>query len=96
MGFSTALQGTGAHEAILARQDAELRLLETMRRCLVSKIRCDRDFSTALTGVAAQSNKKDWEHELADSLVVKKQAMLRKLRVEFTDFSPEDCEAVTL
>lgn len=71
MGFSTALQGSGAHEALLARQDAELRLLDTMRRCLVSKVKCDRDFATALSGVAAQSNRKDWVDELADSLVVK-------------------------
>ena len=29
MGFSSSLQGETAHEALLARQDAELRLLGT-------------------------------------------------------------------
>jgi hypothetical protein len=31
MGFSSSLQGETAHEALLARQDAELRLLGTPR-----------------------------------------------------------------
>lgn len=38
MGFSANLQGRTAHEALLLRQDAELRLLETMKRCLMSKV----------------------------------------------------------
>lgn len=71
MGFSATLQGSGAHEALLARQDAELKLLETMRRCLSSKVKCDREFASALGGVAAQSQKRDWAEELADSLVAK-------------------------
>jgi tyrosine-protein kinase Fer len=34
MGFSSSLQGASSHDAILMRIDAELRLLENMRRCL--------------------------------------------------------------
>ena len=33
MGFSSSLQGDSAHEALITRQDAELRLLENMKRC---------------------------------------------------------------
>ncbi|KAG8264343.1 hypothetical protein J6590_014631 [Homalodisca vitripennis] len=57
MGFSTNLQSRGGHEALLGRQDAELRLLETMRRCLITKLRCDRDYSSALCAVTAQGQK---------------------------------------
>lgn len=32
MGFSSSLQGESAHEALITRQDAELRLLENMKR----------------------------------------------------------------
>ncbi|XP_075230852.1 tyrosine-protein kinase Fer isoform X4 [Lycorma delicatula] len=69
MGFSTNLQGRAAHEALLSRQDAELRLLETMRRCITNKIKCDRDYAMALTTVAVQGQKIDRADELAGSLV---------------------------
>ncbi|XP_059478851.1 tyrosine-protein kinase Fer isoform X1 [Neocloeon triangulifer] len=71
MGFSTALQGQGAHEVLLQRQDAELRLLDTMRRCLASKLKCDRDFAQGVAGVAAQATKRDWNDELQDSNLAK-------------------------
>uniref|UniRef100_A0A1B6F723 Tyrosine-protein kinase n=1 Tax=Cuerna arida TaxID=1464854 RepID=A0A1B6F723_9HEMI len=57
MGFSTNLQSRGGHEALLGRQDAELRLLETMRRCLSNKLKCDREYSSALCAVTAQGQK---------------------------------------
>ena len=69
MGFSANLQGRAAHEALLARQDAELRLLDTMRRCLASKVRCDREYALALSSVAAQGLKVDRSDELSGSLV---------------------------
>lgn len=58
MGFS-ALQGKGVHEALLARQDAEIRLIETMRRCLSQKAKCDRDYATAMVNVAQTGLKID-------------------------------------
>lgn len=67
MGFSTFLQGRSAHEALLLRQDAELRLLETMKRCLTSKIRCDREYALALSSVATQGLKIDRSDELSGS-----------------------------
>lgn len=70
MRFSTNLQGRIAHEALLLRQDAELRLLETMKRCLMLKIRCDREYATALSSVASQGLKIDRvEVELSGSLI---------------------------
>ncbi|XP_065349664.1 tyrosine-protein kinase Fer isoform X3 [Cloeon dipterum] len=71
MGFSTELQGQGAHEVLLQRQDAELRLLDTMRRCLASKLKCDREFAQGMAGVAAQATKRDWNEELPDSTLAK-------------------------
>ncbi|XP_048522923.1 tyrosine-protein kinase Fer isoform X2 [Dendroctonus ponderosae] len=69
MGFSTNLQGKIAHEALLSRQDAELRLLEAMKRCINVKVKCDRDYATALSTVASQGLKIDRGDELAGSVV---------------------------
>ncbi|XP_023012456.2 tyrosine-protein kinase Fer isoform X2 [Leptinotarsa decemlineata] len=69
MGFSTNLQGKIAHEALLSRQDAELRLLESMKRCIVMKVKCDRDYAVALSSVASQGLKFDRSDELSGSLV---------------------------
>ena len=57
MGFSSSLQGEAAHEALVARQDAELRLLENMKRCLSLRIKCDREYAIALNTVVLQVNK---------------------------------------
>ncbi|VEN38029.1 unnamed protein product [Callosobruchus maculatus] len=69
MGFSSNLQGKIAHEALLSRQDAELRLLESMKRCITLKVKSDRDYATALSSVAAQGLKFDRSDELSGSLV---------------------------
>ena len=39
MGFSSSLQGATSHDAILQRVDAELRLLENMKRCLTARVK---------------------------------------------------------
>lgn len=64
MGFSSALQGRAAHEALLVRQDAELRLLETMKRCLSQKVKCDREYAVALAAVSQQGLKIDRADDL--------------------------------
>lgn len=64
MGFSSALQGRAAHEALLVRQDAELRLLETMKRCMLQKSKCDKEYAIALTAVSQQGLKIDRADEL--------------------------------
>lgn len=69
MGFSTCVQGRAAHEALLLRQDAEIRLLEMMKRCLASKVKCDREYALALSSVASQGMKMDRVEELSGSLV---------------------------
>jgi len=40
----------------VARQDAELRLLENMKRCLSLRIKCDREYAIALNTVVLQVN----------------------------------------
>lgn len=69
MGFSSNLQGKAAHEALLCRQDAELRLLDTMRRCLANKVKCDREYAVAITSVALQGQKLERAEDLVGSLV---------------------------
>ncbi|BES97521.1 tyrosine-protein kinase [Nesidiocoris tenuis] len=69
MGFSAQLQTKAAHEALLSRQDAELRLLETMRRCISNKVKCDKDYATALSSISALGQKNDRAEEMSNSLV---------------------------
>lgn len=72
MGFSSNLQSRAGHEALLGRQDAELRLLESMRRCISNKVKCDREYSSAISAIAAQGQKverNDDSNLLAGSLV---------------------------
>merc|ERR1712198_42126 len=70
MGFSSSLQGEAAHEALISRQDAELRMLENMKRCLSLRVKCDREYAIALNSVILQAQKMD-KVELAGSLVAK-------------------------
>lgn len=70
MGFSSALQGRAAHEALLVRQDAELRLMETMKRCLAQKVKCDKDYAVALSTVAQQGLKIDRSDDLQGTTLV--------------------------
>lgn len=59
MGFSSALQGRSAHDALLGRQDAEIRLIETMKRCLLQKVKTDKEYAAGLATVALQGLKSD-------------------------------------
>lgn len=70
MGFSSALQGQASHDAILIRIDAELRLLENMKRCLGLRVKADREYAIALNSFVLQAAKMD-SVELAGSLVAK-------------------------
>ena len=72
MGFSSSLQGPASHEALLARQDAEIRLLENMKRCLGLRVKADRDYAVALNSFAMQAAKNmESVPELAGSTVAK-------------------------
>ncbi|XP_070137053.1 tyrosine-protein kinase Fer isoform X5 [Drosophila bipectinata] len=73
MGFSSALQSRAAHEALIVRQDAELRLMETMKRSIQLKAKCDKEYATQLTAVAQQGLKIDRadEVQMQGSLITK-------------------------
>ncbi|XP_055381518.1 tyrosine-protein kinase Fer isoform X2 [Condylostylus longicornis] len=71
MGFSSALQSRAAHEAIIGRQEAELRLMELMKRSIQMKAKCDREYAVSLAGVAQQGLKIDRADELQDSQITK-------------------------
>lgn len=64
MGFSSALQGKSAHDHFFLRQDAELRLLEIMKRCLLQKVKCDKEYAVALTAAAQLGLKIDRADDL--------------------------------
>ncbi|XP_034484612.1 tyrosine-protein kinase Fer isoform X1 [Drosophila innubila] len=71
MGFSTALQSRAAHEALIVRQDAELRLMETMKRSIQLKAKCDKEYAISLAAVAQQGLKIDRADEMHGSLITK-------------------------
>ncbi|CAL1677593.1 unnamed protein product [Lasius platythorax] len=70
MGFSTSLQGQASHEALLARQDAEIKLLETMRRCITTKVKSDREYASTVSSLIVQGKKIERNEDLAGSLIV--------------------------
>lgn len=70
MGFSTSLQGQASHEALLARQDAEIKLLETMRRCLTTKVKSDREYASTISSFTTQGKKIERSEDLVGSLIV--------------------------
>lgn len=59
MGFGTELQGKTSHDSLLKLQDVEIRLLETIKKCVSQRIRCDRDYAVALSAVVATAQKVD-------------------------------------
>ncbi|PZC76967.1 hypothetical protein B5X24_HaOG203917 [Helicoverpa armigera] len=69
MGYASSGAGRAAHEALLARQDAELRLMETMKRSLQAKMKSDREYALALSAAAAQGQKMDKCEELNGSVI---------------------------
>ncbi|KAF8789651.1 Tyrosine-protein kinase Fer like protein [Argiope bruennichi] len=71
MGFSTELQDSFSHEALVGLQDAELRLLENMRKCVLLRAKCDRDYASALTMVSVQAQKLDQSKELEGSFIAR-------------------------
>lgn len=71
MGFSSALQGRAAHEALLNRQEAELKLLETMKRCLIQKSKCDKEYAASLVAVTQQGLKIDRSDDLQGSHITR-------------------------
>ncbi|KAH8271357.1 hypothetical protein KR018_007646 [Drosophila ironensis] len=71
MGFSSALQSRAAHEALIVRQDAELRLMDVMKRSIQMKAKCDKEYATQLTAVAQQGLKIDRAHEMQGNLITR-------------------------
>ena len=69
MGFSSNLQGQASHEALLARQDAEIKLLETMRRCLTTKVKSDKEYACTISSLSVQGKKIERTEDLAGSTI---------------------------
>ncbi|XP_008203475.1 tyrosine-protein kinase Fer isoform X2 [Nasonia vitripennis] len=69
MGFSSSLQGQTSHEALLGRQDAEIKLLETMRRCLTTKVKSDREYASNISALSTLGKKVDRSEDLVGSLI---------------------------
>ncbi|XP_048251594.1 tyrosine-protein kinase Fer-like [Haliotis rufescens] len=59
MGFGSDLQGRVSHEGLLGIQDAEIRLLENFRKCLISRYEADRQYASSLNKFLLQAQKLD-------------------------------------
>lgn len=49
MGFPVAWQSEINHESIVAKQDFQMRLLETIRKTMMQRVRCSKEYANALT-----------------------------------------------
>ncbi|XP_047738091.1 tyrosine-protein kinase Fer isoform X2 [Hyalella azteca] len=97
MGFSACLQGPASHAALLGRQDAEVRLLDTMRRVLVARAKCDRDYSTALTHLAHTAAKMDIpDNVLQDSLLHKAWLVMLESLEEWSSLMRHNADVLVL
>lgn len=57
MAFGTELQSRSAHEALLAAQDAEIHLLEIIKKSITQRIKCDREYAVALSAIVSGAQK---------------------------------------
>ncbi|XP_062566100.1 tyrosine-protein kinase Fer-like [Saccostrea cucullata] len=57
MGFGTEFQGKKSHEVLLRIQEHEIRLLEVMKRCLNIRVKSDRNYADALSGLVKEAQK---------------------------------------
>lgn len=71
MGFAENLQSKTSHEALVSLQDAELRLLENMRKCIGLRVKCDREYAVALNSIHSQALKVEHAEELKSSIVAR-------------------------
>jgi len=58
MSFGSDLQGWQSHEALLGLQDYEINLLENVRKCIVNRAKCDREYVAALSSVVGSVTQK--------------------------------------
>lgn len=54
MGFPVAWQSRINHDSIVAKQDFQMRLLETIRKTILQRVRCSREYANALTSSISQ------------------------------------------
>ena len=59
MTFGTQLQGQTSHEALVHRQDTEIKLLENFRKGLNLRIRAEKDYANALMNIVNPAQKFD-------------------------------------
>ena len=58
MSFGSDLQDWQSHEALLGVQDYEISLLENVRKCIVNRAKCDREYVSALSSVIVSMTQK--------------------------------------
>ena len=58
MSFGSDLQGFQSHEALLGVQDYEINLLENVRKCMIHRAKCDREYVAALSSVVGSVTQK--------------------------------------
>ncbi|XP_077975160.1 tyrosine-protein kinase Fer-like isoform X1 [Styela clava] len=56
-GFDSQLLGKPSHEALVKLQDYELKLLDVIRKTVLARIKCDKDYAQSLLSVATTGGK---------------------------------------
>lgn len=95
MGFDTELQSQSSHESLLKLQDTEIRLLETIKKCVTQRVKCDRDYAQSLTALSNIAGKFD-NPENFSSPLFKVSLFLKYLSKIFIDCFLKSCEHLFL
>ena len=57
MGFGTELQDLNCHEQLLGLQHFELKLLQTIKQCVVHRVKCERQYAQSLIEMVHIANR---------------------------------------
>lgn len=55
MGFPVAWQSKITHDSVIAKQEFHIRLLETIRKAMLQRVKCSKDYANALSNSVAQT-----------------------------------------
>lgn len=54
MGFPVSWQSKITHDSVVAKQEFDIRLYEAIRRSLIQRAKCDKDYAAALSNSVVQ------------------------------------------
>ncbi|XP_070535873.1 tyrosine-protein kinase Fer-like isoform X1 [Ptychodera flava] len=95
MGFGTDLQAKSCHDALLKLSEHEIRMLETMKKCLTLRVKYDKDYATALSGFISTAGKIDADNNTHESPVFSAWTTIVKQTEEISQLIKRNSESIT-